>query len=428
MKNIYRKKIGILFILFFAVSTIFSQTMPMKDKFYIGYVGSYYANSLWNSYFPGLQGLNINFIQGYGEHYEYGSNLDGGFTDPIDFYQDNVNRLLNTYGTTFNNNATIMEREKVLRGAFGQMSDYQAEELPTSALPQYGYANRYGTPFTETINGETITSLYTGLPDNTEHILVSNLIENQEQIVMPRMKISHADAFGTEQPVCRIDIVHYDGAISSIVLSTSDFRLPDSTYDGRYIDLYYRLGTLIPLNIYAIDLNNGNTSGTDGKSLHPELSQVDYRITWYGKVELWLDRVRVADEWAFYLFHPELEPTPKHYDFVNKIHDECTYIGGNTRFGYFYIDEYMYNSLPCIAEVNRLIRQNNQNSGIIAESNISLIGKYSGLKDTLHVNEVFESLVSSQAVKDILYTYVYPFTGKETTPNNFSLMPLSMKN
>jgi hypothetical protein len=252
------------------------------------------------------------------------------------------------------------------------------------------------------------------------------------------MRISIADATGPVKPVCRIIVRPYDGDTTDgsntlkIDLFTNDFRDVNGSYNGQYIDIFYdNLHNLLNMNVLASVLNNGNTSGTDGKSLHPENSQVDYQITWYGKVELWLDRVRVADAWAFYLFHPDLDSLQQSpYYFVGKINEECNsnYIGRNQNFGYFYIDEYMYNSLPCIAEVNRLIRQNNQNSGIIAESNISLIGKYSGLKDTLHVNEVFESLVSSQAVKDILYTYVYPFTGKETTPNNFSLMPLSMKN
>ena len=461
MKNIYRKKIGIVVILFFAVSTIFSQTMPMKDKFYIGYQGSFYYYPYWQDYyFPGLHSLNINFIQNYGNHSESGDTNDGGFYDEMSVYQTNVNNFMNSWGNIFQNNALIMEREKILRGAYGQLSDYQAEFVPSTTYPRYGYANRNGTEYTEiTSDGDTVTGLCTGLPDNQGNMLVSGLYENEEQInfpesfnipennhkisyyysdnktdyykwfILPRMRISVDDATGPDKKVCRIDIIPFDGANTiSFDLWNYDFRYFGGGYNGDYIDLFYRRGQeLQNINILATNLNNGNTACTDGKSSHPENSLVDYRIYWYGQVKLWLDRVRVMDEWAFYLFHPDLDiQLPNPYNFQGKIQQECqnNLIGGNSNFGYFYIDEYMYNNIPCIAKVNSIIKDFKSNSGLIAETNSSLIINYSGLVNKPSPDDIFEYLFSSKAITDILFMYEYPFTYKKTGDNDYSLFPL----
>jgi hypothetical protein len=422
MKYVIFKLAGIAIALFLIsvaslpLSSLHSQTMPMKDRFYVGYQGDYYAPMDYEHFhFPGIYNLNSNFIQVYGHRYESGNPTEGGFKDPIDSYSDNIGIFLDHWSSTFGNKALFMEREKVKRAGFGQLSDYQAEYVPSTIKPRYGYENRGGTPFEEVISGETIRGIFTGLPDNIGYWFVSGLYENREQIdyprmgifdtnnnswnldyyysdvktdqykwfVMPRMKINASDAHGPEKPVCRVTIISYNGTEYNFELSTNDFRLSGGGYNGEYIDIFYENGTFAPISITGFNLNNRNTPDQNGKSQHPELSQVDYKIKWYGEVELWIDRVRVADEWAFYLFHPELDILQTDpYKFEIKTAEECTNgsIGGHQSFGYFYIDEHRYNNLPCIAKMNEIIKNVKPNSGMISETNISLLRNYSGLK------------------------------------------------
>jgi hypothetical protein len=322
MKNFNFKIICFVFVFFFISVSSFSQVMPMKDKFYLGYQGNLYYQSLWTYYFNNgvLPGLNNNFFQSYGLRMEYNDPFDGGFKDEISTYSTNVGLLLTKWGNYYNNNALFMEREKVKRAGYGQLSDYQAEFVPSTTHPRYGYAIRNGNEYTETVNGELIKGLHTGLPDNTGKLFISGLIENEEQIdypeaitpaqhwdinyyysdvktpnynwfVMPRMKISYEDAhLVTHKKVCQVTIIPYDGAAPvSFDIWTDYFRLRDGSYNEEYIDVFYNNGSWYPISITGLALNHGNSSATDGKSLHPELSQVDYQITWYGEVELWLD-------------------------------------------------------------------------------------------------------------------------------------------
>jgi hypothetical protein len=416
MKNINFKIACFVFVFFFISISSFSQVMPMKNGFYLGYQGSLYYNLLWDAYFTQgyLPGLNNNFFQSYGRRFEYGDPLDGGFKDNIGIYQQNVNNLLNLWGNTYHNNALFLEREKVKRAGYGQLSDYQAELVPSSIKPRYGYENRSGTDFTETLpGGEVVSGINTGDPDNNnEHLLLSGLYENEEQIdypesvdvaqnwginyyfsdvktlnynwyILPRMKIRYEDAhLVTPKKVCQITIVPYDGATPvSFDIWTNYFRLQNGSYNEEYIDVFYNGPDWFPISITGSALNHGNPHNSDGRSSDPGASQVDYKIYWYGEVRLWVDRVRVADEWAFYLFHPELDVSIPPYDFAGKTAEECTYseIGGHQNFGYFYIDEHRYNNLPCIAKMNEIIKNVKPNSGMISESNISLLRNYSGL-------------------------------------------------
>ncbi len=402
MKSLYAK----LFI--FSISILFfsqfirSQTMPMKDKFYIGYHSNFYSPWNWGTVFPRFSQLNINFMQNYGFHFDRQNvGIDGGFFDDISSYSGNVNSLLGNWNATFpGSNALFMEREKVLRAAYGQLSDYQCENVPSTTHPGYGYITRNGSDYTETWQGDSVSGIYTGLPDinnPTGHWLVDSLYENMEQInfpapkqpvgidiswdskyyysdiktpfykwfVLPRMRIDSADAFGPSKPVCRIVVVPYDGDTTTdstrkVDIFTSDFRDANGNYNGQYLENYYRLGSLLPMSIFGSQLNRGNgpISDMDARSYDPYASKVDYRIYWYGQVDVHLDRVRVADEWAFYLFHPELDALIMYmYNFAERIKKAA-----EDGLQYFCPVVYERNQQPCINELNRLLLKYSKNA------------------------------------------------------------------
>ncbi len=145
--------------------------------------------------------------------------------------------------------------------------------------------------------------------------------------VSPRMRINAHDA-NYHKPVIRIEAYAYNGnQILSQIIYSDYFKHKNANnqwvYNGEYREIYYDPVSRNPIEISVTgaDLNQSNTALSDCKSSDPESDSVYYRIYWYGQVDVWLDRVRVEDEWSFYLFHPDLDSlqqTP--YYFVSKIH------------------------------------------------------------------------------------------------------------
>ncbi|MCI0472717.1 MAG: hypothetical protein L0Y76_03950 [Ignavibacteria bacterium] len=157
---------------------------------------------------------------------------------------------------------------------------------------------------------------------------------------------------------------------------------------------------------------NNLTAGVDIE--HLENSQVDYAIYWPGNVDVWLDYVRLDDVWAHFLFtDPTGTANGNIWNFHDKIHQEVVAISALPGFGYFYLDEYAYNNYPCIAEVNKIIKSYNLNTGLVAMDN-EIPAFWKGGSDELKnkpFNIFFDTLYSSKAVTDILINETYPFRG-----------------
>jgi hypothetical protein len=130
---------------------------------------------------------------------------------------------------------------------------------------------------------------------------------------------------------------------------------------------------------------------------------------------VWLDYVRVDDEWAHFLFTDSLGIAPGNeiLKFHQRIQDEVGYLSSANGFTYFYLDEYAYNNIPCIAEVNRLVKKYNPNTGLIAmnsEFALNGPGYLRKLEEPGHTGKhFFDTLLSSGAVTDVLIDECYPF-------------------
>lgn len=464
----------IILISFFSnlilINKTYSQNGPLKDRFYIAYHNYLYSSSYRTTVqFGNYSDLGINMMQSYGSSKDIDlTHHDGGFKDPAGSYDYIVGGYITEWGQTSGTRGLIIEREKIKRGAYGQQSDYQAEMTnPQNYRPGYGYENTSGQTYTETWQGESVSGrqMCINCPEtNPAGYIVKDLFENREQVdrnkpitpvnpdngwnsayyfsdvktpgynwfIMPRMRINTSDAnIIPPKKVVTIEVIAFDGSLKkSIDIFTDNFK-NNGQYNGEYRESYYNQLTGNPLDLFLTgsDINSGNTTyDAMGRSVNMEESQVDYRVYWWGDVDVWLDRVRVQDEWAHFLFYPDLEQAPRQYDFKAKLEEEIndSCIGGNQYFGYTYSDEFEFNTLPCIAKVNEYIKQVNSNCGHVVEVNTSLIRNYSGLRNPPTYEELFEYFYTSNAIKDILFMYQYPFGHIKTqsSPDTYTILPL----
>jgi hypothetical protein len=438
-------KIFLFLAVFFSTSVLFSQYIT---SFKVGMFSGGYEPWLYNStIYTDLNYLNINQLIKYTRHVDNDlSNTEGGFYDELENYQPNVSSLISTL--ILNNQQVFLDREKATRPAYGQQSDYEAEMTnPASQHPGYGWSNRNGITYQETWQNEYVEGIRTGDPDNIGVWLLMNLFENWEQVnvsgsgeiepwgynhtyylsdnkltpqndwkwyVLPRMRITTTDAFGPSKPVVTIEVRNFiNSIINTVVISTDNFRNPGNPneYDGRYLEMFYPMGYI---TVLGDDLNDNNTPLSDGRSSNLSASQVDYRIYWHGEVNVWIDRVRVEDEWAHFLFNPN-EPNP--YDIVAKIEEEAQSLSNNPF--YFYQDEFIYNSIPCQAEVNRIIRLlgNKPQSGLVSLVNDWWWSEASGLKNPPPDFSDYVDKVSPP----VLMVSAYPFDDYILLPPNINL-------
>ena len=149
----------IVFSLLFFYSQSGAQNQNMKDKFYVGPFASVYwpFQYDWTTphYFPSIfQPLSFNLMQSFSFHFDHDQyNLDGGFYDPISNYLSNVTQMLGKFTANFGSHSMLLEREKVLRPAFGQRSTYEAEANPYAIRPGYGFETVGGAAYSENWQG-----------------------------------------------------------------------------------------------------------------------------------------------------------------------------------------------------------------------------------------------------------------------------------
>ena len=155
-----------------------------------------------------------------------------------------------------------------------------------------------------------------------------------------------------------------------------------------------------------------------------DLSRIDYRIYWYGEVDVWLDYIRLDDEWAHFLFtdpNDQLPRTVNKYRFGEKIRTEVQALSNLPGFGYFYFDEFYYNNIPCLKEVLRLIKYYNPNAGIIFISppaGFTGTGQGAGIKNELTLQEMYDYLNSQGLYVDFVANDAYPFFDDTPLPPN----------
>jgi hypothetical protein len=106
---------------------------PLKNGFYLGTFsfptqGFYYGDIALNKY----DSLSYNIMVGYTSHCDINEwcKIWGGFWEPVIQYSANLNTAILAFRDRYVNNGKpfylFLEREKILRPAYGQSSKYQA--------------------------------------------------------------------------------------------------------------------------------------------------------------------------------------------------------------------------------------------------------------------------------------------------------------
>jgi hypothetical protein len=129
------KKLIVLLIFCFVFNCTFAfvqWTSPLTNRFFLGSfgapsVGNYHRPLFFYKY----DSLNYNMFIGYIDHLNYDTvcKLYGGFYDFTSVYSANQEALVNGFYDYYNNKGgffILLEREKILRPAYGQSSIYQA--------------------------------------------------------------------------------------------------------------------------------------------------------------------------------------------------------------------------------------------------------------------------------------------------------------
>jgi len=216
--------------------------------------------------------INANFSYTYrGDYHPEITYLDGFIISPsfyLPTYNETIANIFNS-PSDYHKQKINLERAKVMRGALGQRSTYQAEEPGTYSdkRPGYGYmGSETGSDYTEgAVRGRECTTR----ADNAGYI-VKILYENMEQInkintdasktsmdyfwsdkkdslyfwvVKPRMEIKVTDfndPLKKELPVVRIDVKRFDGTIiNQFTIKVKDFQTSINYYDGNYKEVFY---------------------------------------------------------------------------------------------------------------------------------------------------------------------------------------------
>ena len=444
-----------------------SQSNRMKDRFYLGAI-----NYLWDTYRRTstqqtyYQNLSYNMMQSYSSHADTtkaDASYDGGFFGSMSLFSDSVYNTINFWNITAGQNSLIFERERVLRPAYGQRSTYKAEYsyvdlLNPNLFPKYGFngKNTVGQICYDNSNfgnGIKIKKCIFGV-DDTGYI-VNDLYENCEQVnrneredanlsgkrVFSDIKQTNYDYKWFIKPRMRIDadyaLSHPNDTVAILYVNNFDGNLINSFtikcknfmqyyggtwhYDGGYLDMFYQLGNnpinnnLIAFSVSADALMNGRESEEDWHN-----SRVDYYIKWMGKVDMYLDYIRVDDEWAHYLF-TDINDNQSYWQFHQKINEEIDAFSNQPGFGYFWIDEFAYNNLPCVAEVNRLIQERNPNTSFVTTANIDgIVVEKSGLRDTSGYRrlQLIDTMINNGILTNIYLDGAYPFNDFVLYPNN----------
>jgi len=457
-------------IVVISLSDINSQSNNhMKQKFYLGPFNFYFLNILrTDTHKQWYKDLNYNTMQSYCAHLDNfpdewvnTTKRDGGFFEDISNYAPAMRGVITDWKQTSDDNSLIFEREKILRPAYGQQSIYQAEDPGTwkSKFPGYGYCDTTvkGINYTEgNVSGrKCIKSM-----NHQSGFMVKGLYENREQVndtriipdnynsdmgrfysdikqpkyynrwyIKPRMRID--STYAKENPDTAVVMVYIrklNGKCDSTLIKCLNFLDGNNAYDGRYLERYYHYEDP---NISDTTLSVLGSKLAERTNNDP-MDSVDYMVKWLGKVDVWLDYVKVEDSWSHYLFTDTWTeggtyPVHNQWHFRERIKQEVDAFKNTPGLGYFWVDELQFSSIACLGEVNKLVKQySGGNLSVLTSTDPIIFQGVSGMKniDSFEVysswkwDTCFNYLTRHGALTDIMMTSWYPFTYWTRYPGN----------
>ena len=386
-----------------------SANIPPQSEFVLGAMSNVFDNTMY-SYLT--DSLNFNMWHIYaGPIPNYGWTYDNGLRIPFDSLGGNTSQYGSYIRNRISQNSqndlmTLMTRPIITYFAYGQRSDYQMEDS-TKVDPYYFF---YTYNFSK-VNPPTIRDV----PDNTQYgdgeyvkrclhdrdfpgsnagLIVSGLKGNKEQAntfwdvpylgdrfndwyIMPRIRIDSIfgnDPTKQELEVCKIIITNWEGDSITQILKIKNFKpSSDSIYHGNYIESFFPrdLDTLGNLHLQASNWFNQNQTDPFGNN-----GQIDFKVYWYDKCDMWIDRIRVENEPARRLLTEPYQPYIQQLEY--EINDIALAMKRSINTNYepykFYIEEFEMNHLPCIGHVNQMIKAlTNDSMSLMVNYNYDLV-------------------------------------------------------
>ena len=343
---------------------------------------------------------------------------------------------------------TLMNRLKILKLCFGQRSDYQCEKQSMADADYWFYtysnrdnqsqdSNRTGRDTVDNTqfgNGAKVVQCRTGT-DQPGYV-VKGLKSNREQIncidswgsdandggykwyVKPRIRIDTSvfQHFDTTR-ICRIEVVDFDGSsIKNVDLKAKHFEDGSSTYLGQFVE-EFNFGSDPDL---VLDSTLGHHFNPNCRDLWDQNCRVDFRVYWYGLCDMWIDYVRVDNNVAHDLFRGVFIDTTENRPWlIWEAKDIASHFPGAVY--RFYIEEFEFNQIPCMAYVSRKIdslwKINNPSGSmsLMCDQNYSTFKIHVPGFDTVRMSaeRIKRTLVDRVGAKEI-FMGAYPILGDDS--------------
>jgi hypothetical protein len=319
--------------------------------------------------------LHFNSVHVYG----YG-NLGGGFDEAIGDYSSYVSDLMNQV-----NNSGLKGfygRSKIEQLSYGQRLEYEAE----GGNSGFSYSSNSGYITTDSGRQVVKGCLNTSQcpeTDATPRYLCQNIYENLQHgdlidfsqwdlydwHIKPFMRIdSNVVDNNPNAKVIRIDVINYKGVkIDSIIIKARNFakfNAPSGSYlyPGNYLNTYnFDLDPGVNLEISGDTASGGLSNGMRQDPWYDwkDNCEVDFKVWWYGEVDVWFDKMIVDDHWGNQLFN---ENPAIRNEMEERITEEVEAFTDPMGAGSFFIDEVTHSQIPCINRVYELMKQANTNA------------------------------------------------------------------
>jgi len=369
---------------------------------------------------------------------------------PVYRYSSDIRQRISVNNSK--NLMTLLDRPKFEYLAFGQRSDYQCEQAINVDLDYWFYTYYNSTDNDTSINdiqdftygnGEYVKRcLYTQAnPGANAQMLFDSLKGNMEQTntywpvtwlgdskyrwyIMPRIRIDSSFANNPSNQdieVCKIIIKNRDGDSLTQVIKVKHFKQDSlgSIYHGNYLEIFnhYDLDPLTNLTIPAGYWFNN----------HPDISfggdtqcRVDFKVFWYDKCDMWIDRIRVEDFPAHELLTLH---TPKVEEWIRAEVEDIAMAeinSGNESPYKFYIEEFEMNHLPCIGYLNKkIIEYSNGRLSLMVNYNHDLIKAFipNSWTKLFSAPQAKKYLIDSASLREI-FTECYNLEGWRNNEHN----------
>jgi hypothetical protein len=177
--------------------------------------------------------------------------------------------------------------------------------------------------------------------------------------VKPVMKIKQSD-FNANPTLKVVAVVtrNYKGiVIDSVVIKVINFADANGNYSGDFKEKYRFDSTVYPLEISGSRvLTDGLSNGMEDSKWYEwkDSCKVDFKVYWFGEVEVWFDKMIVDDVWGNNMFNTD---TSISLPFKRRIIEEVEEFTDNMGDGSFFIDELCHSQIPNVKRVYEIMKQ-----------------------------------------------------------------------